>query len=80
MKRAAWTAVVTLSIVAALDAQGRSRWVYPDATGRLHYTADARGNRIMDFSHAGYKGGGARNCHRKPLPTPFSVCITISNE
>ncbi len=25
---------------------------------RLHYGTDARGNRIMDFSHAGYKGGG----------------------
>ena len=42
-------------------AQGaRSKWVYPDANGRLQYTADARGNRIMDFSHAGYKGGGVR--------------------
>jgi hypothetical protein len=39
---------------------GRSKWVYPDATGRLQYTSDARGNRIMDFSHAGYKGGGVR--------------------
>src|SRR4029450_8913978 len=26
--------------------------------GRLQYTADDRGNRIMDFSYAGYKGGG----------------------
>ena len=43
-----------------LGAQGRSKWVYPDAKGRLQYTADARGNRIMDFSHAGYKGGGVR--------------------
>ena len=32
----------------------------PDAKGRLQYTTDARGNRIMDFSHAGYKGGGVR--------------------
>ncbi|RPI56522.1 MAG: hypothetical protein EHM55_05060 [Acidobacteria bacterium] len=45
---------------AALGAQGRSKWVYPDARGRLRYTADARGNRVMDFSHAGYKGGGVR--------------------
>ena len=34
--------------------------MYPDANGRLQYAADARGNRIMDFSHAGYKGGGVR--------------------
>src|SRR5687768_3538432 len=46
---------------AALAAQGRSRWVYPGAAGRLQYTADERGNRIMDFSHAGYKGGGVRS-------------------
>jgi hypothetical protein len=41
-----------------LHAQGRSKWVYPDAKGRLQYSADARGNRVMDFSHAGYNGGG----------------------
>lgn len=35
----------------------QSKWVQFDGT-RLRYTADARGNRIMDFSHAGYKGGG----------------------
>jgi hypothetical protein len=45
---------------AALGAQGKSQWVYPGAKGRLQYAADARGNRIMDFSHAGYKGGGVR--------------------
>jgi len=36
--------------------------VVPDANGRLTYPADAEGNRIPDFSHAGYKGGGV------PLP------------
>jgi hypothetical protein len=34
-----------------------------DAHGRLFYPADANGNRIPDYSHAGYKGGGV------PLPT-----------
>ena len=29
------------------------------ADGRLAYTADADGNRVIDFSHAGYGGGGA---------------------
>lgn len=28
------------------------------ADGRLDYPADAAGNRIPDFSHAGYRGGG----------------------
>jgi hypothetical protein len=53
-------AAAVLLGAAALGAQGKSKWVYPDARGRLQYTADARGNRIMDFSHAGYKGGGVR--------------------
>jgi hypothetical protein len=43
--------------------EGGSKWVYLGANQRLHYGSDARGNRIMDFSHAGYKGGGV------PLPT-----------
>src|SRR5690348_2592902 len=32
--------------------------VYPGADGKLVYIADSLGNRIPDFSHAGYKGGG----------------------
>src|SRR5215204_566500 len=28
------------------------------ADGRLVYTSDAQGNRVVDFSHAGYGGGG----------------------
>src|SRR3989442_1554214 len=34
------------------------RFVYPSQDGRLVYTTDARGNRIPDFSHSGYGGGG----------------------
>ncbi len=34
------------------------RFVYPDTTGRLVYDSDERGNRIVDFSHCGYRGGG----------------------
>lgn len=36
----------------------------PDPEGRLVYRADSRGNSIIDFSHAGYAGGGV------PLPLP----------
>src|SRR5262245_7358090 len=32
-------------------------FVYLNAVGRLAYAADSRGNRIPDFSHAGYAGG-----------------------
>lgn len=58
--RYAAAAAVLVSTAAVLSAQGTSRWVYPDAKRRLQYTADARGNRIIFFSHAGYKGGGVR--------------------
>jgi hypothetical protein len=37
-----------------------SSLVYPDASGRLVYAADAAGNIIPDFSYAGYMGGGVR--------------------
>lgn len=36
-----------------------SQYVFAQADGTLGYRdIDARGNRIMDFSHAGYRGGG----------------------
>src|SRR5580704_14006310 len=35
-----------------------SQWVYPDADGRLVYKTTPAGDRIMDFSTAGYMGGG----------------------
>jgi hypothetical protein len=33
-------------------------WVRPGPGGCLHYAEDARGNRVPDFSSAGYHGGG----------------------
>src|SRR5262249_16264069 len=35
-----------------------SAWVFVGPDGRLQYQTDDQGNRIMDFSFAGYKGGG----------------------
>ncbi|NMB51455.1 MAG: hypothetical protein GX999_03925, partial [Bacteroidales bacterium] len=32
--------------------------VYPGPDGKLVYVPDSLGNRIPDFSNAGYKGGG----------------------
>jgi hypothetical protein len=37
--------------------------VYPGPDGKLVYNADEQGNTIPDFSHAGYRGGGA------PIPS-----------
>jgi hypothetical protein len=36
----------------------QSAWVQIDAAGKLHYKTTAAGDRIMDFSAAGYMGGG----------------------
>jgi hypothetical protein len=35
-----------------------SRFVFPGDDGQLTYDADARGDRVPDFSHCGYGGGG----------------------
>ena len=43
-----------------LCAQTASEWAYFGADRKLHYKTDARGNRIMDFSAAGYRGGGVK--------------------
>ena len=48
-----------------------SRILYPGSDGRLVYVADEKGNRIPDFSHAGYGGGGVE------LPQ-VSVVETVS--
>jgi hypothetical protein len=58
MRLAIALVAVTVAATALTDAQARSKWVYTSSDGRLRYGADARGNRIMDFSHAGFKGGG----------------------
>jgi hypothetical protein len=41
----------------AVDAP-QSEWVHLGAAGRLVYKTTAAGDRILDFSHAGYRGGG----------------------
>lgn len=48
---------------AAAGQAAASAWVYPGPDGKLVYKTTPAGDRIMDFSHAGYKGGGV------PLPT-----------
>lgn len=42
----------------AQDIPPATSLVYPGADGKLVYVADSLGNRIPDFSNAGYKGGG----------------------
>lgn len=42
----------------AQDIPPATSLVYPGTNGKLVYIADSLGNRIPDFSNAGYKGGG----------------------
>ena len=49
----------------------KSKWAYMDESGKLAYSRLERGDRIPDFSYAGYMGGGVT------IPTP-PVKITLS--
>ena len=49
--------LLTLALNASAFA-AHSEWVIEDANGKLAYKITERGDRIMDFSHAGYMGGG----------------------
>ncbi len=52
---------------------GKSEWVYLKSNGKLAYKTTERGDRIMDFSHAGYMGGGVA------LPVvPVKITVTPS--
>ena len=39
--------------------QGTSMWVFFGSSGTLEYRPDSHGNKVMDFSTAGYRQGGA---------------------
>jgi hypothetical protein len=65
MTRIRWIVGAATALSAAALASGvwaaepTGRLVYAGADGKLAYDADARGNRIPDFSHCGYQGGEA---------------------
>ncbi len=55
--------LICLSTLAAANSAqaadlATSQWVYPGADGKLVYKTTPAGDRIMDFSYAGYMGGG----------------------
>src|SRR5687767_4654770 len=55
----AFTALIPFVFSAnAQDLSSSTSLVYPGADGKLVYIADSLGNKIPDFSNAGYKGGG----------------------
>lgn len=53
-----FAALYLLSISQTVAADNLSQWVYPGQDGKLVYKKTAAGDRIMDFSSAGYMGGG----------------------
>ena len=54
----------------AQDIPPTTSLVYPGTDGRLVYVADSLGNKIPDFSNAGYKGGG--------VPIPYvAIKVTV---
>ncbi len=55
--------IISESIAIAQDIPPTTSLVYPGTDGRLVYVADSLGNKIPDFSNAGYKGGG--------VPVPY---------
>ena len=55
----------------AAGSTAKSEWVYPGKDGKLIYKTTPAGDKIMDFSHAGYMGGGVK------LPE-VPVVLTVS--
>ncbi len=61
--RSAFLPLALLTCLAATSAMGQggstvSEWVHPGPDGKLVYKTTPAGDRIMDFSMAGYMGGG----------------------
>ncbi len=62
--RVSWvTPIAVLTVIAAATItvaaeRATSEWVYPGPDRKLVYKTTPTGDRIMDFSHAGYMGGG----------------------
>jgi hypothetical protein len=52
------SSAMALALSSTTSAQNPSAWVYYDANHHLQYQPDALGNHILDFSFAGYEGGG----------------------
>src|SRR5436190_18987277 len=81
MKRPALVLLCSLVTAGILAAQASSKWVFRGGDGGLRYGADARGNRIMDFSFAGYGAGGvalpAVRAARTVAPAPGDNTASI---
>ena len=50
----------TFSQITSSLKNNNSKWVYFNSQGKLNYKTLEKGDRIMDFSYAGYMGGGVK--------------------
>ncbi|MEO6520657.1 MAG: hypothetical protein ABIN91_03205 [Mucilaginibacter sp.] len=50
--------LLLVHVVVSVNAQNKSEWIYAGKSGKLNYKTMDRGDKIMDFSYAGYMGGG----------------------
>ncbi|MEN1679627.1 MAG: hypothetical protein AAGJ46_08535 [Planctomycetota bacterium] len=64
-----WLSLVLPAEVGA----GDSVWVQTGVTGRLIYTPDAQGDRVLDFSSVGYRGQGV-----DALPASVPTAVSVS--
>lgn len=55
-----FVAILAMVLAASEVFSAQSRWVYFGRDGRLAYQKLPMGDRIMDFSWAGYRGGGVK--------------------
>ena len=63
-------AIAVLAVAPTLTPAAQSQWVYSDSVGSLVYKLTPAGDHIVDFSFAGYEGGGV------PLPD-VPIVLTI---
>lgn len=62
----------SLLLMTSISVFGQATWVHFDTNGYMVYKTDNQGNRIPDFSYAGYEGGGVA------LPSNVTVQQTVS--
>src|SRR5687767_11558946 len=53
-----WLVIGAAGLHARAGERAKSEWVSTGPDGKLVYKPTPAGDRIMDFSHAGYMGGG----------------------
>jgi hypothetical protein len=59
--------LLVLTIAFSAGEASEQPWVSLVSSGRLSYRALPHGDRIVDFSYAGYMGGGVRLPERVPI-------------